>query len=227
MELLDEQVAYYRARAPEYDDWWFRRGRYDRGVADNARWFAEADQVRAALDAFGARGRVLELACGTGLWSSELARSAEALTLVDSSPEVLAINASRVQRPRLQRVRANIFDWQPDDRFDVVFFSFWLSHVPLERFAEFWGLVESCLRPGGRAFFIDSLYDERSTARDHRLHGPDVTTVNRSLDDGRSFRIVKVFYRPADLAERLEQLGWRAEVKATPTYFLFGSAERS
>ena len=32
-QLLDEQIAYYRARAAEYDDWWFRRGRYDRGGA--------------------------------------------------------------------------------------------------------------------------------------------------------------------------------------------------
>ncbi len=30
-ELLGEQAAYYRARAPEYDDWWQRTGRYDRG----------------------------------------------------------------------------------------------------------------------------------------------------------------------------------------------------
>jgi hypothetical protein len=26
--LLSEQRRYYSARAPEYDDWWFRRGRY-------------------------------------------------------------------------------------------------------------------------------------------------------------------------------------------------------
>jgi hypothetical protein len=29
--------------------------------------------------------------------------------------------------------------WRPDRRYDVVFFGFWLSHVPLERFAAFWG----------------------------------------------------------------------------------------
>jgi hypothetical protein len=26
--LLEEQRRYYHARAPEYDDWWFRRARY-------------------------------------------------------------------------------------------------------------------------------------------------------------------------------------------------------
>jgi hypothetical protein len=29
--LVDEQARYYRARAVEYDDWWFRRDRYDHG----------------------------------------------------------------------------------------------------------------------------------------------------------------------------------------------------
>jgi SAM-dependent methyltransferase len=226
MELLDEQIAYYRARAAEYDEWWLRSRRFDRGPTDNARWFDEADQLRAALEAFQPRGRVLELGCGTGLWSRELARFADTLTLVDSSPEVLAINASRVDHPHLERIEASIFDWQPPAQFDVVFFSFWLSHVPLERFEAFWTMVQGCLAPGGRVFFIDSLYDERSTARDHQLHGPGVTVVNRLLNDGRTYRIVKIFYRPEDLEPRIEQLGWHASVRATPTYFLYGSAER-
>jgi hypothetical protein len=105
-----------------------------------------------------------------------------------------------------------------------VFFSFWLSHVPLDRFAAFWEMVRGCLAPGGRALFIDSLYDERSTARDHRLNGPAATTINRRLNDGREYRIVKVFYAPDDLAARLRAAGWSADVRGTDTFFLFGSA---
>jgi demethylmenaquinone methyltransferase/2-methoxy-6-polyprenyl-1,4-benzoquinol methylase len=226
MELLQEQIAYYRARADEYDQWWFRQGRYDRGPEHTAQWFAEVSQLQQALQAFASRGRVLELACGTGLWSRELAACADELTLVDSSPEVLAINATRVEHPRVRYLQADVFAWQPDRTYDVVFFSFWLSHVPPDQFAPFFALVERCLEPNGRVFFIDSLYDERSTARDHRLHGRQVTTINRQLNDGRSFRIVKVFYRPADLAARLRQLGWSAEIRATPNYFLYGAASR-
>ena len=101
MDLLQEQIDYYRARAGEYDQWWLRTGRYDRGPEENARWFAEAEQLRQALEDWRPRGAVLELACGTGLWSRELARFADSLTLVDSSPEVLAINASRVEHPHV------------------------------------------------------------------------------------------------------------------------------
>ncbi|HET6315525.1 MAG TPA: class I SAM-dependent methyltransferase, partial [Chloroflexota bacterium] len=226
MELLQEQIAYYRARAEEYDQWWFRHGRYDRGADGNAHWFGEIALLQEALNKFAPRGNILELACGTGLWTAELASYADSMTLVDSSPDVMAINAARVNQPSIERIQADLFTWQPDRKYDVVFFSFWLSHVPLDKFEAFWRLVQRALKPAGRAFFIDSLYDERSTARDHQLHGADVTVISRQLNDGRAFRIVKVFYRPTDLAQRLEKLGWQADVRATPTYFLYGSATR-
>ncbi len=45
-ELLEGQLAYYRARADEYDNWFLRRGRYDRGPKWNRRWFSELDKIR-------------------------------------------------------------------------------------------------------------------------------------------------------------------------------------
>ncbi len=66
-QTLNEMVDYYRARANEYDEWFYRRGRYDRGPEANARWFAEVDEVFAALDALGIEGDVIELAPGTGI----------------------------------------------------------------------------------------------------------------------------------------------------------------
>ena len=38
--LLAGQVAYYRARAVEYDAWWYRTGRFDRGAENNGAWRA-------------------------------------------------------------------------------------------------------------------------------------------------------------------------------------------
>jgi hypothetical protein len=51
--------------------------------------------------------------------------------------------------------RPNIFSWQPEQRYDVVFFGFWLSHVPPQRFESFSALVADCLKPDGRVFFAD------------------------------------------------------------------------
>jgi SAM-dependent methyltransferase len=226
-DLIAGQIEYYRARAGEYDDWFFRRGRYDRGPEATREWFAEVEEVRAALDAFGAAGRVLELAGGTGLWTQQLADHAGQLTVVDSSEEVLAINRERVGGDRARYLQADLFSWEPDQRYDVVFFAFWLSHVPPERFDSFWELVARCLRPGGRVFFVDSLYTEASTAGDHRLRGPEATQVLRRLNDGREFEIVKVFYRPEELRTRLTRLGWNLAVGSTPRYFLYGWGGRT
>lgn len=221
-DLLREQIEYYRARAPEYDDWILRRGRYDRGPAANQAWHDELSEVRRALDAFGPRGHVLELAAGTGQWTTELARRADTVTVVDASAEMLAINRAKVNDPRVRYVESDIFTWTPDATYDAVAFGFWLSHVPPERFAEFWDLVRRSLAPDGRVFFVDSRYDERSTALDHRLEGPDRTISRRRLNDGREFDVVKVFYEPADLERKLGNLGWDVTVRKTATYFLYG-----
>ncbi|HEX6544478.1 MAG TPA: class I SAM-dependent methyltransferase [Ktedonobacterales bacterium] len=222
--LIEEQIAYYQARAGEYDEWFLRQGRYDHGPEVNARWFAEAEQVADALAAFGPAGDVLELASGTGLWTQRLVQSARTLTAVDSSPEVHAINQERLGAAPVRYLVADLFHWQPDRQYDTIFFSFWLSHVPPERLESFWTLVRSALAPGGRVFFVDALYDETSTAKDHQLEGPDAHAVTRRLNDGKEYRIVKVFYRPDDLTQRLTDWGWQARVERTPTYFYYGIA---
>ena len=222
-KLLTEQRAYYRARAGEYNQWWLRQGRYDRGPELNRRWFTEAETLAGALRSFGPRGRVLELACGTGNWTQHLVRSAGHVTAVDASPEMLAIARQRTGVSTVRYVQADIFAWRPDAEYDVVFFGFWLSHVPPDRFEPFWELVRSCLSPGGRVFFMDSLPDETSTAIDQRLEGPMSITSDRQLNSGDRYRIVKVYYRPEELEARLAGLGWYVEVHTTGSYFLHGS----
>jgi SAM-dependent methyltransferase len=228
--LLEGQLAYYRARAGEYDEWFLRKGRYDRGPEGNRRWFSELEQVRRELDRFGPAGEVLELACGTGLWTVELARHAAGITAIDASPEVLDINRARLQEAHpgfpIRYVLADLFGWRPEKAYDVVFFGFWLSHVPPGRFAAFWDLVRSAIRPGGRAFFVDSLRAETCAEKERHGRDPGGHTTIRHLNDGREFRIVKIFYDPVDLAARLSHLGWRFSVRRTETSLLYGYGER-
>jgi SAM-dependent methyltransferase len=224
--LLSEQAEYYRARAPEYDDWWQRAGRYDRGREATDRWQAEVAQVEADLSRANLSGDVLELACGTGWWTERLARSARTLTCIDVSPETLDVNRTRLTNASLRLPTygiANLFEWTPSAQFDAVFYSFWLSHVPNDRFESFWAQVAAALRPGGRAYLIDSLPDMTSTAHDHRMPDPE-GLQGRRLNDGRTFRIAKLF-QPDELNQRLQALGWGAAMRQTPHYFVFGEAQ--
>ena len=226
--VLSEQLDYYRARAGEYDQWWLRQGRFDRGAEANAKWAAETTELERMLARFDPRGDVLELACGTGLWTRRLADYATHVTAVDGSPEVLAINRARVGDPTIDYVEADLFDWTPPAAaFDVCVFTFWLSHVPTERFADFWAMVAGALKPGGRVLFIDSRRTERSTAADHQLPGDAEQTMTRRLDDGREFQIIKRFYDPAQLNAELAALGWAGEVQTTGEFFICGTATRA
>ena len=226
-DILQDQIAYYRARAGEYDEWWFRQGRYDRGPEFNARWHGETAAVERALDTWLARRcprSVLELACGTGLFTRRIAPCVAAVTALDASAEVLAINRARVAAVNVNYVEADLFEWRPRERFDAVFFSFWLSHVPEGRFASFWESVAAALAPGGAAYLIDSAFDPTSSARNHELPQRQAGVVTRKLNDGREFRIVKIFWEPSMLAARLDAAGWSAALAQTPSYFIHGEA---
>src|SRR5262249_10235673 len=146
---------YYRERAPEYDDWWFRRARYALDTETAARWFADVGELEAALEAFGPRGDVLELAAGTGIWTRHLGRYANHVTAVDAVAEMLELNRARTG-DAADYVLADVFEWEPQREFDVCFFGFWHSHVPSLRFEAFWQLVGRVLTPEGRVFLVDN-----------------------------------------------------------------------
>lgn len=229
--ILEEQKAYYRARAAEYDEWFYREGRYDHGVVKTRAWFDEVRIVVEQLGRFGVEGDVLELACGTGIWTALLARRAASLTAVDASAEVMNINRAKLAEQdrfgdgwsnNIRYVQADLFEWQPDRKYDVVFFGFWLSHVPPDRFRSFWELVAAALKPGGRFFFIDSLPDPHSSAADHDTPSAADVRQRRRLNDGTTYEIVKIYYDPAELQQRLRQIGFAATVKSSSDYFLYG-----
>ena len=223
--LIDQQIKYYQARANEYDEWFLRQGRYDRGSDINNRWFKEVDEVRGALRSAKPTGSILELACGTGLWTQLLILFSTKLTAVDSSKEMIALNKERVKNYQVQYHCENIFNFKPEEKFDFILFSFWLSHVPPERFNSFWDSIRSYLNPLGRVFFIDSLHAPASAAKDHQYPEKSQTIAKRRLNNGREYEIVKVFYDQDDLEKKLSGLGWDIIVMRTKNFFLFGTGK--
>jgi SAM-dependent methyltransferase len=215
-QLIASQRAYYDLRAPDYAD-----------VAkppDRKHWgLLPSYEARRLIDKFAPSGDVLELACGSGGFTRELARHAHSLTAVDGSPRMLERNRDVVGDATVEYVCADLFKWEPSRIYDAVFFGFWLSHIPPTHFGAFWSLVRSCLRPGGRAGFVDE--DERAKVYEEAHSDTGVPTARRTLSDGTAFDIVKVFWNPADLERRLDELGWRASVEPVNESFLYGVAQ--
>ena len=204
--LVAEQVAYYRAHAPDYDDAYLGKD-WDR-----------------CIEELPIAGDVLELACGTGHWTPLLAARARSVTAVDAAPEVLALARRRARGLPVEFIQADVFAWQPPRRFDTVFFAFWLTHVPPARFAAFWSMVGAALAPGGRACFVDD--SDQARAGERVVPGPATPAVWRRLRDGTQHRVVKVYYPPGELAARLGELGWSARIRESSAPLLVGTAHR-
>ncbi len=240
-DVLEEQLAYYRARAPQYDDWWEATGSDPRPHELRAAWLEERSRLESDLDEWcralqGAS--VLELAAGTGNLTCIAARHAGHLTAVDASPEVLEINAEKLgpERERVEFEIADVFAWQPPKRYDAVLFGFWISHVPGDRWGGFWSSVRKSVRPGGSIWFCDNADPELGwragilpRPEPRFVSGDDDIDANtgiteRTLPDGRSYRVVKRFFQPDVLARELAERGFEATVTNTDWAFLIGHA---
>ena len=192
-DVLQEQLAYYRARATTYDA----------SLGDGLEGTLTA--VEALLQQLGPFEHVLELACGTGIWTRLLLNVAQRVTAVDAAPEMLALNAAkvgeeaRVAETHVRYLRADLFTWEPEEQYDLVFFAFWLSHVPPSRLDTWLATVLRAVRPGGALVIVD---EYAPTLEDEQIALADIY-ARRPLADGRTFTIVKVFYDLADLHARL------------------------
>lgn len=209
-----EQIEYYRERAPEYDDWFYKRGRFDEGEPRRREWQQETERADAILHSLGPVEEALELAGGTGIWTERLLQVADRVHAVDASPEVIEFARRRVRSdPRVTFEVADLFAYQPARRFDLISFTFWLSHVPTSRLPGFFALLQRSLRPGGVLFAVD----QRATS--DRQTGPD-SRQRRDLTDGRTYEIVKIYYTRPRLEALFAENGFRVEVTTTPTLWI-------
>ena len=211
--LIASQREFYDLRAPDFRD----EAVPDRKVQGNM----GSELARALVDEFAPTGDVLELACGSGSFTRNLIRRARTVTAVDGSPRMLERNRQEVDDSRVTYVNADMFDWHPERRYDAVFFGFWLSHVPPVTFDKFWALVQSSLRAGGRVAFVDE--DDRGAINDDIHVVENVPVARRTLRDGRRFDVVKVYWDPTELQDRLNSLGWHVAVRRVGETFLYGS----
>jgi len=205
---LREQVAYYSAIADEYET-----HKIDASGGED---------LMAAFERFEIGGQVLELTCGLGQWTSRLAQRCDSVTSVDASPEMIARARDRVGDANVRFIESDLFSWSPNQQFDSVFFGFWLSHVPRERFDAFWSMVAAALVPGGHVFFVDDNY----RPEDELVEGVQSSIVERRLNDGTAYRAVKVLHNPPQLERDLALLGWDIAVSSTGPFY-WGSGGRS
>ncbi len=140
------------------DDWFLRRGPFERGPVHDTAWAAELDAVTRWLDAQPLHGRILEPAAGVGFFSPLLAERGE-LHATDPDGAALDIARSRLVAHRLRAHLHVAEPWarpSPDDPpFDGLVAAFLLGRVRGAGVDPAAALLRARLRQGARLAVID------------------------------------------------------------------------
>ena len=210
--ILKEQMTYYRKMAQEYDD---MTGQ----TADLQQAFARAREL---LRQHAPYEQMLELACGTGTWTRALLPLGGELSAIDASPEMLALARQKLGNALVQFQQADLFEWQPSQQYDLVFFANWLSHVPPQRLDAFLGTVARPVRPGGSLAMVDQ-YAPMPEDREISVRDAEEGAIyaKRSLRGGQTFIIVKVFYDLQIIENLLDTLDFTVTVHQLDDIFFF------
>lgn len=203
--------AYYARRAAEYERIYAKPERQ----ADLAR-------MRADIPALFRDERVLEIACGTGYWTTLVAAQASSVLALDYAEETLAI--ARTKNYPKGNVRFEQGDayrlprWS--ERFSACFAGFWWSHVPVERIDAFLQGLHARLQPGARVAFMDNLYVAGSSTPVARRDAAGNTYQARRLADGSRHEVLKNFPAADELETRLARCGTGVQVTLYQYYWL-------
>jgi ubiquinone/menaquinone biosynthesis C-methylase UbiE len=196
--------TYYDQRASEYDDWYLLVGRYARRTG-HARWNSDLQVLAERVRAFGT-GRLLEIACGTGWWTRELAPHSR-VSAIDFAPAMLHVARERLRSLSLggDFVRADAYLLPfAEASFDSCFAGCWMSHVPNARLPELLDGIRRVLKKGGLMMVIDTGVPTNEPGRP--VPGSEYYNP-RILNDGSRHRVLKIDHTPESLSAALAPLG--------------------
>ncbi|TDW95576.1 ubiquinone/menaquinone biosynthesis C-methylase UbiE [Kribbella pratensis] len=204
---MSDLADYYRKRAGEYD-----------AVYDKPERQEDLARLRSLLPPLVAGRSVLEVAAGTGYWTTALATTAESIVATDLNDETLAVARTRSYGPADVRfLTADAYDLGAvPGRFDAIFAGFFWSHVPRADVRRWAASLKDRVEPGGVVILADNRYVEGSNYPITRTTDDGDTYQMRQLSDGRTFEVLKNFPSREEFAAEVAP----AEVEWTElTYF--------
>jgi ubiquinone/menaquinone biosynthesis C-methylase UbiE len=212
MDIEDEMKIYYEKRAGEYEEWYLRKNRFDKGETLNRKWFHDLEELK--VFALSIKNKnIIELAAGTGMWTQYLAKN-NCVLPIDSSASMLKINQKRTG---LEGIVGDIYDFQIDlkKEYDLCFFGFWLSHVPKEKITTFFIRLRSLLKSTARVIIFDSYLNPNEL---NCLSYKENIQI-RALNSGETFNVYKKYYTKDELIEIAKPHFKSFKIQFTENYF--------
>ncbi|MES2832692.1 MAG: class I SAM-dependent methyltransferase [Pseudomonadota bacterium] len=196
MTVHTDLLAYYTQCAPTYDQLYQAPERQ-----------ADLTQLHARVRDKVAGQRVLELACGTGYWTTYMATSAAKVCATDLNAAMLDVACTK--HPKSDNVTFTLADAYAlpaigdAEIFDACFASGWWSHVPRERQVGFLNGLRDRLAPGARLLLIDDIYVEGHSTPIARTDVEGNTYQIHRLANGERYEVLKNFSTDSTLRKRL------------------------
>jgi ubiquinone/menaquinone biosynthesis C-methylase UbiE len=196
----DDIEEYYRARASEYEQIYYR---------DNPVRRDEIDAEAARLAELVSGRTVLELACGTGYWTRVMSRTARSIVASDIAPETLVEARKKEYGCPVEFVAADMFAHSfGESSFDMVALGFWFSHQPRQEYDRLFQTLLRPLRRDGLIWMIDNNPPAEGMPVESVLDEHGNNYKKRDLSDGRSFLILKNYFRSDELESILGPRFW-------------------
>ena len=193
MTVHTDIQGYYAQRAASYEEVYAKPERQ----ADLARLHQRVRELFAGQ-------RVLEIACGTGYWTADLAATAAQVLATDINPAVLDIARTRkLPADKVTFALADAFDLQPGVDVNACFAGFWWSHVGREVQDGFLDRLQARLGKNAQAVMIDNVYVEGSSTPIARTDAHGNTYQIRRLPDDTRHEVLKNFPTDSTLRKRL------------------------
>jgi ubiquinone/menaquinone biosynthesis C-methylase UbiE len=200
-QLQREMLVYYDERAAEYDQVYEGKVPAIRRYAD--KYQQNTAEVCEVVAGFG-HGHLIDVACGTGFWAPHYARNCERFTFVDQSEGMLAECKRRIEGLGLMDVsrfiQGNIFDVAlKSATYGCAMVGFLLSHFTSEQEDAFFQKLKDILKPSAQLMIVDSYWSARRQAGGRKKEGEQ----ERTLNDGRAFKIYKKYFEESDIERML------------------------
>jgi ubiquinone/menaquinone biosynthesis C-methylase UbiE len=201
-EIQQETFSYYNERAAEYDEVYVGKGPAMRRYANL--YVSDAAEISEMVSGFG-KGHAIDVACGTGFWAPRYAPNCARITFLDQSESMLSECRARVGglglTAAVEFTRGNLFEveLQPDT-YDSAMVGFLLSHLTTRQEEMLFRRLREILKPGAELMVIDSLWTKRREGECEKEGAEE-----RTLNDGRRFKIYKRYFERAEFERILEQ----------------------
>lgn len=203
-------IKYYHDRAKEYEKIYAKPERQ-----------GDLKEASTILSNLFAAKQVLEIACGTGYWTEQMAKTATSILATDINEAVIEIARQKdYGGAQVNFEVADIYKMNDAKKYESLFGGFIWSHIPLQELNRFIDTVNKLVTPGGLVVMMDSIYVEGSNLPVTQTDKHGNTYQTRKLEDGTPHLVLKNFPIETFLKEVVKGKATDIQVISLPYYWI-------